>query len=231
MELKKAQGGDKAALDRIVEENINLVRSIIGRFTVLGYERDDLFQIGCIGLIKAVQRFDVNFAVRFSTYAVPVIIGEVKRFIRDDNVIKVSRDLKSLGVKAKKMMSELYGELGREPTLKEVASRLGVAPEEAAAAMEAARPLKSLYEPLKGKEGDELFLIDNIAASSAAVREIDRLALHEGLEKLTETERKVVRLRFFADKTQSEAAKEMLVSQVQVSRLERRALKKLKDFL
>ncbi len=227
--IQKAQAGDKEALDQLVEQNLNLVRSVAGRFSGFHCEWDDLFQLGCIGLVKAVQRFNPSFKVKFSTYAVPMIIGEIKRFLRDDNAVKISRELKSLGFKLRRKNEELSIALGREPTLKEVAEAIGVTPQEAAAALEAARPLKSLYEPLVNGKGDETLLIDQLAAGNR-LPAADRLMLEEGMRKLSEVERRVIELRFFADKTQSESARELCVSQVQVSRLERRAVEKLRTF-
>lgn len=227
--IRRAQQGDEASLDKLVNDNLNLVRSVAARFAGFNYEWDDLFQIGCIGLVKSIKRFDTSFDVKFSTYAVPMIIGEIKRFIRDDNVVKVSRDLKSTGIKVRQKSDELYGQFGREPTIGEIAAALQIAPQEAAAALEAARPLKSLYEPLVNSNGDVSLLIDNIA-SGGDIKTVDRVALEEAMKCLSEMEQQVIKLRFFADKTQSDAALELNVSQVQVSRLEKRALGKLKTF-
>lgn len=227
--IHKAQQGDQSSLNKLVSNNLNLVRSVAARFGSFPYERDDLFQIGCIGLVKAIQRFDTSFEVRFSTYAVPLIIGEIKRFIRDDNAVKISRDLKRTGIKIRQKSDELCSQLGREPTIGEIAAALDIAPQEAAAALEAARPLKSLYEPLVNQNGDVSLLIDNIADSGGA-KVFDHVALEEAMQCLSQSEREVIRQRFFADKTQSETAKVICVSQVQVSRLEKRALGKLKTF-
>lgn len=231
--IKKAQAGHKTAKETIVEQNFNLVRSIVHRFMNRGYEWDDLFQIGCIGLIKAIERFDLNFSVKFSTYAVPMIIGEIRRFIRDDNPVKVSRPIKELAYRVHQTQEKLNGTLGREPTISEVAKELALAPQEIVSALEAVQPPASLYDhAFHDDGGDPIPLLDQIKSTDGQDNAyFDRLALKEVLSRLPTKERTVILLRFFEDKTQSEIASIIGLSQVQVSRIEKQALKLLRDFL
>lgn len=230
--IKKAQQGDKEAKEEIVEHNINLVRSIVHRFTNRGYEWDDLFQIGCIGLIKAIERFDYNFCVKFSTYAVPMIMGEIKRFMRDDNPVKVSRPLKELAYKVHRTQEKLQGELGREPTIMEVSKELALAPQEIVSALEAMQPTASLYEQAFHDDGDPIHLLDQIKCSDDPNNTFfDNLALKEVMSRLPVKEQLVIQLRFFEDKTQAEIAAIINVSQVQVSRIEKQALKLIRQLM
>lgn len=230
--LKKAQSGDQAAKESILQHNLNLVRSVVHRFTNRGYEWDDLFQIGCIGLIKAVDRFDSEFNVKFSTYAVPMIIGEIRRFMRDDNPIKVSRPIKELAYRIHKTQEKLQGILGRDPTIKEVAAELSLTPQEIAAALEAIQPPSSLYDQTFRDDGDPIHRLDQIKYSEGQETAcIDNLALKEVLSRLPSRERMVVHLRFFEDKTQAEIANTIGLSQVQVSRIEKQALRLIRDFM
>ena len=231
--IHQAQQGSKEAKEIIVQQNINLVRSIVHRFTNRGYEWDDLFQIGCIGLVKAVERFDCTYCVKFSTYAVPMIIGEIKRFIRDDNPVKVSRPVKELAFRVHKMQERLQKELGREPTIKEVATELGVEMQEIIAALEAVQPTTSLYEQTYRDNGDAIHLLDQIKCSDndPGSAYFDKLVLREVLGRLPLKERNVIELRFFQDKTQAEIAAMIQVSQVQVSRIEKQALKMIRNLM
>ncbi|CVK17520.1 SigB/SigF/SigG family RNA polymerase sigma factor [Sporomusa sphaeroides] len=236
--LCKAQSTDPAvreeAKERILENNLNLVRSIVHRFTNRGYEWDDLFQIGSIGLLKAIERFDLNFSVKFSTYAVPMIIGEIRRFIRDDNPVKVSRPLKELAYRVHKTQEKLQGSLGREPTITEIAKELSLAPQEIVSALEAVQPQVSLYEQaFPGSDGgDAIHLLDQIMLPEGQDSAyFDKLALKEVLARLPVKERTVIYLRFFADKTQAEIAVIIGLSQVQVSRIEKHALKIIRELL
>lgn len=231
--IQKAQAGSKSAKEKIVEQNFNLVRSIVHRFTNRGYEWDDLFQIGCIGLIKAIERFDLAFSVKFSTYAVPMIIGEIRRFIRDDNPVKVSRPIKELAYRIHRMQEKLNGTLGREPTITEIAKELSLAPQEIVSAIEAVQPPTSLYDHVfHDDSGDPLPLLDQIKSADGQDNSyFDRLAIKEVLSHLPDKERTVILLRFFEDKTQSEIASMIGLSQVQVSRIEKQALKLLREFL
>lgn len=230
--LAKAQSGDREAKERLLTNNLNLVRSIVHRFTNRGYEWDDLFQLGCIGLIKAIERFDTGFSVKFSTYAVPMIIGEIRRFMRDDNPIKVSRPVKELAFRVHRVQEKLQGELGRDPTINEVAAELALSPQEIVAALEAVQPPASLYDQTFHDNGDAIHLLDQIKHSDGQDSAyFDNLALREVLDKLPDRERVVVQLRFFHDKTQAEIAAVIGLSQVQVSRIEKHALRIIREHL
>ena len=227
--LKKAQAGDKQAKTLILENNLNLVRSIVYRFMNRGYEWDDLFQIGCIGLIKAIERFDTSFNVKFSTYAVPMIIGEIRRYLRDDNPIKISRSIKELTYRVHQIQEKLQGTLGREPTVKEIAKELDLAPQEIVSALEAMQPTASLYDQVFHDEGEPILLLDQIKTDNGQdAAYFDKLSLKEVISRLPIKERTVVQLRFFEDKTQAEIASQIGLSHVQVSRIEKHALKLLK---
>lgn len=231
--IQEAQQGDQEAREKLVQHNINLVRSIVHRFTNRGYEWDDLFQIGCIGLVKAIDRFNDDYCVKFSTYAVPMIIGEIKRFIRDDNPIKVSRPIKELAYRAHKAHERLQAQWGREPTIMELSTELALNPQEVVAALEAVQPLTSLQEQTFKDNGDTIHLLDQIKCSDhdPGSTYFDNFVLREIVARLPEKERKVIELRFFADKTQAQVASILHVSQVQVSRLEKQALKMIKEFM
>ncbi|PCK71947.1 sporulation sigma factor SigF-like protein [Paenibacillus larvae subsp. larvae B-3650] len=193
-----------------------------------GYEADDLFQIGCIGLLKSVDKFNLSYEVKFSTYAVPMIIGEIQRFLRDDGTLKVSRSLKELANKVRKTKDELSKNLERLPTLKEVANALGITPEEVVFAQEANKPLSSIHETVFENDWDPITLMDQIADDSQE-KWFDKLALNEAIEGLSERERLIVYLRYFKDQTQSEVANRLGISQVQVSRLEKKILQSIRN--
>ena len=222
-----AQDGDSTALNMITQQNIKLVYSIAHKFTGRGTELDDLVQLGTIGLIKAVKKFNADFDVKFSTYAVPMIMGEIKRFLRDDGPVKVSRSLKQLAAKAYAIQNDLSKSTGREPTISEIADILCASEAELAAALEAAQMPESLYTPLG--EDESLLLIDKIKCSSDNEAEtVNKIALGQLIKKLPEREQKIIILRYFKDKTQSQTATQLGISQVQVSRLERKILSALK---
>ncbi|MDQ0088176.1 RNA polymerase sporulation-specific sigma factor [Paenibacillus anaericanus] len=223
-----SQSGDNGARDRLVNSNIRLVWSVVQRFMNRGYDPDDLFQIGCIGLLKSVDKFDLSYDVKFSTYAVPMIIGEIQRFLRDDGTLKVSRSLKEMANKVRKMKDELSKHLNRLPTIKEVAEALGVSPEEVVFAQEANKPPASIHETVFENDGDPITLMDQIADESQE-RWFDKLALHEAIDGLNERERLIVYLRYYRDQTQSEVATRLGISQVQVSRLEKKILQSIRD--
>lgn len=230
--IYRAQAGDEVARETLVENNLNLVRSILQRFTNRGYEWDDLFQIGCIGLIKAIDRFDLNIPVKFSTYAVPMIIGEIKRFFRDDSPVKVSRPVKELAYKVHKVQECLQAEWGRDPTINELAKKMGITGEEIVAALEAVQTPTSLYELAYQDGGDPIYVMDQIKLENPEEANFfENFALKEVLEKLSEKERNVIQLRFFMDKTQSEVARIIGLSQVQVSRIEKQALKSIRKYM
>lgn len=230
--IEKAHQGDKEVRDRLVTENMGLVWSIVRRFMGRGYEPDDLFQIGTIGLMKAIDKFDLAFDVKFSTYAVPMITGEIKRFLRDDGMIKVSRSIKEMGMRAKQAKEELSKKLGREPTLEEIASRLGVSCEEVAASLEAGAEVESLYRCASKNEDGNLLLIDRLVEENSAQEDLlNRLALKDLLEGLDKKDREIILRRYYGNETQSQIAKRLGISQVQVSRLEKKILRQMKEKL
>ncbi|MBJ6363464.1 RNA polymerase sporulation sigma factor SigF [Paenibacillus sp. GCM10012307] len=223
-----SQSGDTIARDTLVQCNIRLVWSVVQRFMNRGYDPEDLFQIGCIGLLKSVDKFDLSYDVKFSTYAVPMIIGEIQRFLRDDGTLKVSRSLKELANKVRKTKDELSKVLGRQPTIKEVAEQLGISPEDVVFAQEANKPPTSIHETVFENDGDPITLMDQISDDSQE-KWFDKLALNEAIGTLSERERLIVYLRYYRDQTQSEVASRLGISQVQVSRLEKKILQCIKD--
>ncbi|ARK29514.1 RNA polymerase sporulation sigma factor SigF [Halalkalibacter krulwichiae] len=225
--IARSQNGDQDARDMIVNRNTRLVWSVVQRFMNRGYEADDLFQIGCIGLIKSVDKFDLSYDVKFSTYAVPMIIGEIQRFLRDDGTVKVSRSIKELGNKIRKMKDEMTKSLGRTPTVNEIAEQLEITPEEVVFAGEASRSLSSIHETVYENDGDPITLLDQIADQSET-KWFDKIALKEAIRDLDERERLIVYLRYYKDQTQSEVAARLGISQVQVSRLEKKILEQMK---
>ncbi|SFR81251.1 RNA polymerase sporulation sigma factor SigF [Anaeromicropila populeti] len=230
--IRQSQSGNKEARDRVVTENTGLVWSIIRRFANRGYEMEDLFQIGCIGLIKAIDKFDTSFEVKFSTYAVPMITGEIKRFLRDDGMIKVSRSLKEIAYKIRIAKDELNAQLGREPTINEVSERTGFQTEDIVMAMEAGAEVESLYKTIYQGDGNAIYLIDKLEETKDENEMIiDHLALQEILNSLEEKDRNIIKLRYFMNRTQMDIAKELGISQVQVSRIEKKILKTMREKL
>ena len=227
--LALARDGSVEARDELVRRNLRLVMSVAQRFIGRGLELDDLFQIGSLGLLKAVKRFNLAQPVRFSTYAVPVIIGEIKQVLRDTGPVKVSRALRELSRRALNYSDQLTQTLGRDPSVAELAREMGMRREEVAAALEATRPPVSLQETINEDEGEPLYLSDQIRADEGGV--FDRVTLRTVLARLTKRQQLVVKLRFFADKTQSEVAALLGVSQVQVCRLEKEALRRMRAAL
>jgi len=226
--IRLSQGGDNPARSRLVEKNVALVKSIVKRYLNRGMEYDDLFQLGSLGLIKAIKNYDEKFNVRFSTYAVPMIDGEIKRFLRDDGIIKVSRSLKEMAgmvLKTKEMMKDI---LGREPTIGEIGEKLNISREEIVAAMEAVRQPVSIFEPVYDDGENKTMLVDRIKGGDEKML-FDRIVLKELIGNLDARDRKVVYLRFFKDKTQAEIAHMMGVSQVQISRIITKIIGKLKN--
>lgn len=224
-----AKGGDVEAMEELVRCNMALVRSIVKKYVNRGVEYDDLYQIGSMGLVKAVKNFDPAYNVRFSTYAVPMIAGEIKRYLRDDGMIKVSRSLKELAGKAAAAQVELSSRLGRDPGIQELAEYMGENPEDISMAMDASRPHISIYEPVYGDEGDALVMDKLTGSSDGDDDALDRIMLQQLMSILEPREQKIIMLRYFRDKTQSEIAASMGISQVQVSRLESRIMKKLRE--
>lgn len=228
--IKKSHEGDEEAREQLVKENTGLVWCVAKRFYGRGVEPEDLFQIGCIGLIKAIDKFDLNYEVKLSTYAVPMISGEIKRFLRDDGLIKVSRSLKELAYKAYLEKEEFQRKWGREPGIAELAECLGVEKEELAMAIESGGEVESLHKPIYQKDGSEIPLMDKLAEEEKKEDKIlDKLLVRQLLGDLEGTERRLLYLRYFADKTQTEIGAELGISQVQVSRLEKKILKSLRE--
>jgi RNA polymerase sporulation-specific sigma factor len=226
--IERSQEGDQSARDLIIEKNMRLVWSVVQRFINRGYDPDDLFQIGCIGLLKSVDKFDLTYDVKFSTYAVPMIIGEIQRFIRDDGTVKVSRSLKEMGNKIRKVKDDLTKRLGKSPTVLEIAEELEISAEEVVHALEASRAPSSIHETVYENDGDPITLLDQISDESEGGW-FDKIALKEAMTLLDERERLILFLRYYKDQTQSEVAGRLGISQVQVSRLEKKILKQMKD--
>ena len=228
--IERSKQGDKAARDMVVTMNIGLVWSIVRRFTGRGHELEDLFQIGCIGLIKAIDKFDPSFEVKFSTYAVPMITGEIKRFLRDDGIIKVSRSLKEIAGKVRIAKEVLGNKLEREPTIEEISDELKISTEDIILALESNSEVESLYKTIYQGDGNAIYLIDKLEQDKDENEHmIDQIALREIIATLDEKERNLIELRYFREKTQTDIAKEMGISQVQVSRLEKKILKVMRE--
>ena len=226
--LKRAQTGDRDALQRILEENTGLIWSVARRFFGRGVDADDLYQLGCLGFLKAVEGFDLNYGTRFSTYAVPKIAGEIRRFLRDDGAVKVSRGLKERAQQIHSARTELEQSLGREPVLSELAAHTGMDPAEIAEAETAISPAESLQK----ESGEEGFSLSHVLGDNGLEeRLLERVDLGSAIARLPETEQKVIALRFFHGLTQSDCARILKVSQVQISRLERKALENLRAIL
>lgn len=226
--IKKSQAGDQEARNEIVERNMRLVWSVVQRFLNRGYDPDDLFQIGCIGLLKSVDKFDLSYDVKFSTYAVPMIIGEIQRFIRDDGTIKVSRSLKEVGNKIRRAKDDLAKELGRAPTIYEVSDYLEIPVDEILLVQEAVMAPTSIHEIVYENDGDPITLLDQISDQEEG-KWFDKIALKEAIEGLDDREKLIVFLRYYNDQTQAEVAGRLGISQVQVSRLEKKILKQIKN--
>lgn len=229
--ILRAKAGDKQAQAALVENNVGLVWSIVRRFQNRGHEIDDLFQIGCIGLIKSINKFDSSFDVRFSTYAVPMIIGEIKRFLRDDGIIKVSRSLKETSNKARITREVMSKELGREPTINEMSQRLNISTEELVMAVEAGYSPESLFNTVGDSDSSQLLLIDRIndECNDNETDIIDKIALRQVLDTLKPREKQIIVLRYFKEKTQVQIARQLGISQVQVSRIEKKILEEIKN--
>jgi len=227
--LQMAKEGNKEALDSIVQNNSGLVWSVVKRFLNRGYEKDDLYQIGCIGLIKAVRKFDFNFNTQFSTYAVPAIMGEIKKFLRDDGLIKVSRSIKETASKIKLATEFYFGKNGIEPTVSELAKHLKISEEEIVMALEALKPTESLNAVLNEDDKNPVFLLDKIEDGSYDVnKEIEKIALKQLIAELNPKERKLIAMRYFKGQTQSTVADVLGISQVQVSRMEKKILENMR---
>ncbi len=229
-DIVKAQQGDQKAMTDLIEKNKGLIWSIVKRFRDRGYELEDLYQIGVMGFIKSIKRFDSNFDVRLSTYAVPYILGEIKRYLRDDGPIKVSRSLKEMGIKALEIKNEYYQKTGEEIRIEELAEKLNTSKEEIALALEAFKPMNSIEEQLYDeKEEGGVTLLDRMASNIDEMAIVtNKLCLEQVLENLKEQEKQVILLRYYKGKTQSEIAKILGITQVQVSRIEKRSLEHMR---
>ena len=245
--IAKSQAGDKVAREVLIEKNLGLVHHIVRRFVGRGYEAEDLFQIGVIGLIKAIDKFNLQMEVKFSTYAVPMIAGEIKRFLRDDGIVKVSRTIKENGLKVKVARQKLQNFLKREPTLQEIADESGLTEEEIVLAMEAGIEVESLYSSVHQDDGSEVYLVDKViqgergSVGSSLSQDsgsgvdpekeklLDRMLLSQLLDNLKEDERNLICMRYFQNKTQVEIAGILGISQVQVSRLEKKILLRMRE--
>lgn len=226
--IKKAHNGDKNARDEMIQGNLKLVLSVIQRFSNRGEPLDDLFQVGCMGLIKAIDNFNTDLQVRFSTYAVPMIIGEVRRYLRDNNSVRVSRSLRDTAYKAIQAREKLSNELNREPRVEEIAKELDMNKEDVVIALEAIVEPVSLYEPVYNEGGDAIYVMDQIGDRNTLDSWMDEIMIKDSIKKLSQREKNILNLRFMLGKTQTEVAKEIGISQAQVSRLEKSALKRIK---
>ncbi|MBR0235972.1 MAG: RNA polymerase sporulation sigma factor SigG [Clostridia bacterium] len=230
--LHRAKDGDMRARNELIDGNLRLVLSVIQKFSGRGESADDLFQIGCVGLIKAIDNFDIGVGVKFSTYAVPMIIGEIRRYLRDNSMMRVSRGVRDLAYKALGAKEELSKKLSRDPTVEEIAQQLGEPAAEVSAALDAIVAPVSLYDPVYSDGGDSIYLLDQISDERSVDESwIDDIALSEAIKKLSERERAIVTMRFYRGKTQMEIADEIGISQAQVSRIEKSALDRIRKQL
>ncbi len=227
--LKKSQSGDKNARDELVKGNLRLVLSVIQRFSNRGENLDDLFQVGCIGLIKAIDNFDTNMDVKFSTYAVPMVIGEIRRYLRDNNSVRVSRSMRDTAYKAMQVKERVLSEQGREPGVEEIAKELGLPKEDVVLALEAIAEPVSLYEAVYSDGGDTIYVMDQIGDNNDDSNWLDEILLKEEIKNLSPREKRILTLRYMRGKTQMEVAQEVGISQAQVSRLEKGAMNKIKN--
>lgn len=226
--LRKARAGNKAAREDLIKGNLRLVLSVVQRFQNRGESMDDLFQVGVIGLIKAIDNFNLDLDVRFSTYAVPMCIGEIRRYLRDDNPVRVSRSMRDTAYKAMQVKEQLINANGKEPTIEDIAEKLKMNKSEVVLALEAIVDPVSLYEPVYSDGGDTIYIMDQVGDNSTDKDWVDEISIKDELKKLDPRERTIMYLRFMRGKTQMEVAKEVGISQAQVSRLEKNALKRIK---
>lgn len=226
--LDRSHHGDKDARDKLICGNLRLVLSVIQRFTSRGENPDDLFQVGCIGLIKAIDNFDPSHEVMFSTYGVPMISGEVKRFLRDNNAVRVSRSIRDTAYRAMQIKEQLTNENGKEPNITEIAKRMELPPEDVVIALESIVEPVSLYEPVFSDGGDTIYIMDQVKGGTTDGDWLEEIAMREAIRDLTDRERKILSMRFIDGKTQTEVAGEIGISQAQVSRLEKGAMSRIK---
>ena len=226
--LDRSHHGDKDARDKLICGNLRLVLSVIQRFTSRGENPDDLFQVGCIGLIKAIDNFDPSHEVMFSTYGVPMVSGEVKRFLRDNNAVRVSRSMRDTAYRAMQIKEQLTNENGKEPNITEIAKRMELPPEDVVIALESIVEPVSLYEPVFSDGGDTIYIMDQVKGGTTDGDWLEEIAMREAIRDLTDRERKILSMRFIDGKTQTEVAGEIGISQAQVSRLEKGAMSRIK---
>lgn len=226
--LKLTKNGDKNARNKLINGNLRLVLSVVQRFSGRGENPDDLFQVGCIGLIKSIDNFDITQNVRFSTYAVPMIIGEIRRYLRDNNSVRVSRSIKDTAYRAMQVKEKLTAETQREPTVTEIAKELDIPREDVVIALESIVDPISLYDPIYSDGGDTIYVLDQIGDSNDDRNWLDEIAFKESIKNLSQREKNILSLRFIKGKTQMEVSKEIGISQAQVSRLEKGAISKIK---
>jgi RNA polymerase sporulation-specific sigma factor len=230
--FEKIKQGDKAAREKFIKGNLRLVLSIIQRFSSSGENIDDLFQIGCIGLMKAIDNFDTTLNVKFSTYAVPMIIGELRRYLRDNNSIRVSRSLRDTAYKAIYTKEAMMKDSDKEPTIEELAEKIGIPAQDIVFALDAIQSPVSLYEPVYAESGDNLYIMDQISdKKNKEEKWIEDISLNTAMQRLSQRENRIIKLRYFEGKTQMEVAQEIEISQAQVSRLEKKALRSMKKYL
>ena len=227
--LKRSQNGDDNARDELITGNLRLVLSVIQRFTQRGENLDDLFQVGCIGLIKAIDNFDTSLDLKFSTYAVPMIIGEIRRYLRDNSSIRVSRSIKDTAYKAMQVKERLMAKNQTEPTVSEIANELGIPCEDVVIALESIVSPVSIYDPIYSDGGDTIFVLDQLGDNNDDNNWLDEISLKESIKNLSEREKTILSLRFMQGKTQMEVSEEIGISQAQVSRLEKGAIDKIKN--
>ena len=228
----KIKQGDKEARERFINGNLRLVLSVLQRFSGRCENMDDLFQVGVIGLIKAIDNFNLDLDVKFSTYAVPMCIGEIRRFLRDDNPVRVSRSMRDTAYKAMQVKEKLINKNQKEPTVEEIAKKLEIAPEDIVFALDAIQSPVSLYEPVYAESGDTLYIMDQISdKKNKEDNWIEEISLKAAINRLSDREHKIINMRYFEGKTQMEVAEEINISQAQVSRLEKKALRSMKNYL
>lgn len=226
--IRKAQAGDTFARSELICCNLRLVLSVVQKFTSRGENLDDLFQVGCVGLIKAIDNFNPDMQVKFSTYGVPMIIGEIRRYLRDNNMVRVSRSMRDMAYKAMQTKELLIGRNNREPTIEEIAREMDCNKEDVVLALEAIMEPSSLYEPVYSDGRDTIFVMDQLRDSCTDSDWLEEIALRQAMEKLSEREKKILSLRFFEGKTQIEVSRQVGISQAQVSRIEKGALERIK---
>lgn len=229
--LKKAKAGDKKAREEMINGNLRLVLSVVQKFSGRGESPDDLFQVGCIGLIKAIDNFDPNLDVKFSTYGVPMIIGEIRRFLRDSNSVRISRSMRDIAYKAMQIKESFINEHGREPKVEEIAKEMGVPKSQVVVALEAIVEPISLYEPVYSDSGDTIYMMDQISDKNSESSWLEEISLKEAIKVLSPREKRILTMRFFDGRTQMDVASQIGISQAQVSRLEKGALQKIKSQL